>query len=400
MISDFYWPFLGGVEQHVRTLSHALQRRGHDVAVATLWREGLAAQEDDAGVQVHRLRSSTQRLGTLYSTPQRTWAPPVPDPEVTVGLRRVLRACSPQIVHGHDWLARSYLPLKPFRRAPLIMSLHYYTLSCAKKNLMRDGAPCSGPAPDKCLRCSAHHYGAIKGMGVAASNWLMGAAERRGVDRYIAVSHATALGNGLANGATTVIPNFLPAQQHALAADLKPYLDQLPAGDFFLFVGDLRPMKGVDVLLAAYRTLDNPPPLVLIGKVWPDTPQSFPPNVHILRDWPNAAVMAAWQRSAVAVVPSIWAEPFGIVVIEAMAGATPVVASCVGGIPEIVEDGVSGILVPSGDTGALAQALARLTHDVPLRRRMGEAARHRATDYDAAVVVPQIEALYQQVLDA
>src|SRR6186997_1201100 len=112
MVSDFYWPFLGGVEQHVRTLAHALHERGHHVAVATLWQDGLTEADDDCGVQIYRLRSSVQRASWLFSEPKRPWAPPFIDPEIALGLRRVIAHERPEIVHGHDWMARSFLPLK------------------------------------------------------------------------------------------------------------------------------------------------------------------------------------------------------------------------------------------------------------------------------------------------
>src|SRR5262245_42270280 len=136
MVTDFYWPFLGGVEQHVRTLCHSLHERGHRVAVATLWNEGLAKEEEDSGVQIYRLLSTSQRAKWLHSEPKRPWAPPFADPEITLALRRVLAREQPDIVHGHDWLSRSFLPLKRASRAKLVVSLHYYTYSCAKKNLM------------------------------------------------------------------------------------------------------------------------------------------------------------------------------------------------------------------------------------------------------------------------
>lgn len=418
MVADFYWPFLGGVEQHVRTLSHALCDRGHQVTVATLWHEGLAACEEDQGVQVRRLRGSTQRAKWLFSEPKRPWSPPFPDPEITLGLHRLIRQARPDIVHGHDWLARSFWPLKDWSQAKTVMSLHYYTLSCAKKNLMRDDAPCDGPAWGKCMACGTRHYGAAKGAATVAANWGMAAWERRAVDLFISVSQATAIGNQLdtADVPQMVIPNFVPdtassrtALSHTALShtvDIEPYLAQLPQGPFLMFVGDLRPIKGVAVLLQAYAELTaaasglggQVPPLVLIGKQWADTPRDLPHNTYVLHDWPNEAVRAAWARSSIGLAPSLWHEPFGIVVIEAMAGGSPVIGSRMGGIPEIVVDGESGLLVPPGDAAALRAAMQRLIEDEGLRRKMGEAARCRAEQFTAAAVVPQIEAAYGQLL--
>ena len=88
MVTDFYEPFRGGVEHHVRTLSHALVERGHDVAVATLAAGDLPVGLDhDGPVRVHRFRGTVPRLPGLFLDDERPWAPPVPDPAVVVGLR-------------------------------------------------------------------------------------------------------------------------------------------------------------------------------------------------------------------------------------------------------------------------------------------------------------------------
>jgi glycosyltransferase involved in cell wall biosynthesis len=400
MVADFYWPYLGGVEQHVRTLSHALQCRGHEVTVATQWGEGLPMTEEDQGVRVERLRGSTQRAKWLFSEPRRPWAPPFPDPEITAGLRRVIRRDRPEIVHGHDWLARSFLPLKPWSGAKSIMSLHYYTLACAKKNLMTGDAPCSGPGFGKCLRCASEHYGPVKGAATVVANWGMAAAERAMVDMFIAVSWATAAGNRLGHRhlPQEVIPNFVPDPSPVSRQSVESYLEQLPAEPFLMFVGDLRPIKGLAVLLEAYAGLRNAPPLVLIGKRWPDTPAALPTNTYVLYDWPNEAVRAAYERCLIGLVPSLWREPFGIVVIEAMAAGKPVVASRIGGIPEIITDGETGLLVSPGDAAALAAAMTRLIDNGDLRHVMGRAARRRAGDFSVSAVVPRIEAVYHRVL--
>ena len=67
MLAQFYPPIIGGEERHVRNLSLALLSRGHDVSVATIWHQGLAQFELDAGVRIHRLCGTTQQLGMLFS---------------------------------------------------------------------------------------------------------------------------------------------------------------------------------------------------------------------------------------------------------------------------------------------------------------------------------------------
>ena len=76
--------------------------------------------------------------------------------------------------------------------------------------------------------------------------------------------------------------------------------------------------------------------------------------------------------------PAVWQEAFGLVIAEAMATGCPVVASQIGAVPELVVDGVTGLLVPPGDSDAIAGALERLAMDPELRNRLGEAARKRA----------------------
>ena len=93
-------------------------------------------------------------------------------------------------------------------------------------------------------------------------------------------------------------------------------------------------------------------------------------------------LQATYARAAVCVLPSVLdargdTEGLGVVLLEAMNHATPVIASRIGGIPDIVEDGVSGLLVPPGDADALAAALRRLGDDPALARRLGEAGRRR-----------------------
>jgi glycosyltransferase involved in cell wall biosynthesis len=401
MLAQFYPPVVGGEEQHVRTLSTELAARGHHVAVATLWNEGLPLFEMDGHVSVYRIRGTSQRAAWLFSEAGRRHAPPFPDPELVMGLRRIISTERPEIVHAHNWLVHSFLPLKAWSKARLVLTLHDYSLVCAKKSLMFGETPCSGPGVLKCLRCASKHYGAAKGLPTLVSNWAMGKFELGQVDFFLAVSRATAAGNRVTGrrAQVEVIPNFLPQDSSLQGDNDRELLSRLPGEPFLLFVGDMRLFKGLDVLLRAYAGLQGAPPLVLIGRKCTDTPAKFPPNVVVLGTWPRSAVIEAWRRSIACILPSVGPETFGIVVIEAMEAGRPVVASRIGGLADIVLDGETGFLVPPGDAEALRHAIARLLAEPELRERMGKAAKQRASEFKADRIVPRIERIYMQLLE-
>jgi len=95
---------------------------------------------------------------------------------------------------------------------------------------------------------------------------------------------------------------------------------------------------------------------------------------------PRSAMPGFWNSLGIAVVPS-YSESFGLVALEAMACGVPMVATAVGGLKEIIQDGESGLLVPPKDPGALAQALIALLTNEPLRLRLAQGARRRAEDF-------------------
>jgi glycosyltransferase involved in cell wall biosynthesis len=409
MLTQFYPPVIGGEERFVRDLSAALVARGHDVAVATLQTGDLPAFEVDRGIRVYRLRGSLQRARFLFSEGGRRHAPPFPDPEVCLGLKDVITRERPTIVHAHNWLVHSFLPLKRWSGARLVVTLHDYSLACAKKKLIYKDEPCSGPGLAKCLSCASDHYGAAKGIPTAMANWSMGQLERSLVDMFLPESHAVAQGNGLPGSRARyqVLPVFVPdeigAEQPEMAEAAAPYVAQLPREDYLLFVGAFGRYKGVDVLLNAYRGLDNAPPLAIVGyetAEYPVTVTDLPRNVVVLKDWPHFAVMEAWRRSLMGLAPSVWAEPFGLVVLEAMAMAKPVIASRTGGLVDLVDHERTGLLVRPGDEVSLRQAMQRLVGDAALRERMGLAGQQKLREFQASSVLPRLEQVYRDLAGA
>lgn len=413
LLTQSYPPVIGGIEQHVRNLGQELTARGHYVVVVTLWQDGMAPFEYDGEVRVHRVRGTVHRAARLlFRNPQRWYAPPFPDPELVSNLRRVMGRERPDIVHAHNWLVHSYLPLKRRDGPPLVVTLHDYGLRCPKWVLMYQDAPCSGPRLTKCLRCTADHYGRIKSVPTVLAARVAGATERRKTDLFVPVSQAVAEGNALEQSgvAHRVIYNFMPESAMASSEDdpaLAPYLAQLPQCEYILYVGAFGRYKGFHALLDAYGRLVQSrgpaavPPLVLIGYETSEFPLDstpLPEGALALRHWPHAAVMQAWRRSMLGVVPSIWPDPCPTVAMEAMSMARPVVASRIGGLPDIVAHDETGLLVPPDDPAALHEALARLLDDEPMRLRMGQAGRARFGLFSAAGVIPLIERAYTDVL--
>lgn len=401
MLSQFFYPpTVGGEERFVTDLSHELAARGHDVSVATLWQKGYPEFEVDQGVRVHRLRGTMQKASFLFSDGDRTYSPPFPDPGMIRELRRVIREERPEIVHAHNWLLHSFTPLKTWSKAKFLISLHDYSHACIQKRLMRQGKQCSGPAPGKCLKCGTQFYG-LKGPVTVTANFYWAARARHAADMFLPVSQTVAEGNLLDvyRAPYQIMSNFVPDDSETLDDDNHPLLSQLPAGDFMLFVGDLTRDKGVEVLLRAYTEVKTQVPLVMIGRSsLIKLDDMLPHNALVLGSWPHNAVMGAWRRSLIGLVPSTWSEPFGIVALEAMYMGKPLIASRAGALPDIVVDGQTGLLVPPDDHYALATAMQSLLADPERRAQMGAQARLRSLQFLASAVVARFEDVYQQLL--
>ena len=126
LLSQFHAPVIGGEERHVSALGESLAARGHEVTVATQRHPSRAEIHREAGVTVRSLRGTMQRGAGLFSDDERRHAPPFPDPELTLNLARIVHATQPHVVHAHNWLLHSYLPIRPFTRAAFVVTLHDY----------------------------------------------------------------------------------------------------------------------------------------------------------------------------------------------------------------------------------------------------------------------------------
>ncbi len=405
LVSDYYPPLIGGATRAAEQLATRMSARGATVTVATSWQRELPAREVRAGVEVIRLRSLISRVPGASEDATRYTPPPFPDPELTWRFRRLLSEKRPEVIHSYGWITYPLCAALRRRDPRVILSARDYGNVCPKRTLVRNGRGCSGPGWGKCLACAPDQYGAAKG-AVATVGVLAG---RRLIRRRLAALHSCSgyveevMEQDLLSAdqrqclPRVVIPDFRDDDVDASSAAEPP---GLPTEPFILFVGALREVKGVPVLLEAYERLSSPrPPLVLIGGRTPDTPASFPAGVTVLHDLPQAEVMAAWDRALFGVAPSVLPEPLGNVVHEAMSRGRPVIGTKPGGHGDMIEPGVSGLLVPAGDVAALAAAMQRLLGDEAAREAMGRAAQVQARRFAESAVFPKFARLYADAGD-
>jgi starch synthase len=182
---------------------------------------------------------------------------------------------------------------------------------------------------------------------------------------------------------------------------------------YVIFVGRITRQKGLPVLLRAASALDPAAQLVLCAGA-PDTAElaaeveDLVAGLQATRSgvtWipemlPKPSVIQLLTHALVFACPSVY-EPLGIVNLEAMACGTAVVGSAVGGIPEVVDDGVTGLLVPPDDPAALAEALNALLRDQDRAYSMGDAGRARAvSEFSWPAIASQTVALYRELAGA
>ena len=409
LVSDHYPPFMGGAHRQTQLLAEKLSARGHDVSVATTWHGGLPRVERAGGIVVHRVRELRTVLPFLVRDTRQRHQAPLPDPVTILDLRRVIRTTRPDVIHAHGWLSFALAAALIGSRIPLLVSVRDYGYFCATRRLLlHEETPCDGPGPVRCIGCAGDFYGVPKGwvaaVGVALCRPLLArkATGVHSVSAYVRdISRRHMYSPTRHRPLEVTIPSFQATAEADSAEALKLQADvlaRLPQEPFIMFVGAFRRTKGLAVLFDAYARLTSPPPLVLIGMIEHDSPKEFPRGAVVLSDVPHAVVLAAWDRAMFGVMPSLWPEPYGAVVAEAMSRGRPVIGTAPGGHADML-DTSTGILVPRGDVGALAHAMQELLDDPERRERMGRAAQARAATFTADAVLPRFEQAYRDVVE-
>lgn len=347
--------FSGG-ETQVLALARHLAEEGHEVLVATHPAGGLAPRLRAAGIRDLPLLC---RFGH--------------DPVAGMALRRQVLAHRPDVVHLHTSRALSLAPYLPWRVVRVLTR-------------RMDYAP--------------------RGSGPYV-RWLYG-----GMDAVIAISRAARaalVARGIDGTRVAIVPSGVETQsfrdldraaaRRALALDADARV--------LVIVASLHGRKGHAVLLEALARLarEGTRPLCLAAGTGPQgqelqdlaTRLGLGAQVRWLGQLDDIRPVLA--AADVVVMPSL-AEGLGVAAIEAMAAGRPVVASAVGGLPELIDDGEQGLLVAPGDPAALAAALRRCLADDATCARLGAAGRLRAEAFSTVAMARGTEAVYERALAA
>jgi glycosyltransferase involved in cell wall biosynthesis len=388
LLSDLFPPVLGGLERHVDELATLLAEAGHEVHVATCTTN---PRTSSPRVTTHVVHTAVSRI-VRYVDADRPFHPPAADPRARRELRRIIDAVAPDVIHGHSLLAHS-LPRE--LHVPVVLTAHDYGLVCQRRTLYdRNRDCCSGPRGPGCVTCGAEEYGWLKSIAGATATSV--SRRHLDVDRIIAVSEAVARSlRPWLSVPISVIHNWTEQDGQNGKG---PVPDDLPTEKFVLYAGDPGAHKGTEVLIDAWSGKSAPKAELFLATTR-NLGRRLPPRVRSGR-LAREEMSGAWGAASVAVVPSLWPEPCPLVVLEAMGAGTPVVASAIGGLPELVRDGVDGILVPPGDVQALRSAVTRLLADDGLRERLGGQGRAHAATFAPSVVIPQVVAVYRDVIAA
>ncbi len=375
-------------------IHNTYRQRGGEDAIA----EAEASLLAEAGHQVERLIVPNP-VGAVAATARlavSAWNP--------AAARRVgaaVAAFRPDVAHVHNtWYSLTTSALRTLRSAgvPTVMTLHNYRYGCLNGQLLREGTICElclggSTLPGVRYRCYRNSLPssvmASLGSVAAHRSW------ERDVDRFVVMTDF-ARGRFVAAG----LPEnrFIVKPHHV--SDPGPRSTPPDASATVLFVGRLAAEKGIDLLIEAWRLAELEEYELMVvgdGPLRTEMAARAPASVQFTGWLPVAEVRQVMLRARALVFPSIWYETFGLVMVEAMAAGLPVIASDLGGTPEVI--GNQSVLVPAGDVAAWADRLRTLVPDREAMRTAGLMARERyESRFTPAIGLERLESLYSHLV--
>ena len=326
------------------------------------------------------------------------------DPELETAAGQFVARFAPDVIaiHGVWGWPASVIAALAETGVPMVHHFHDGASFCANSWMVHgDGQACEGGVGAKCLKHGCEKNYPYDGR-VLLSTRLRARALSDCVDGYVAASRCYAkLGEPHGFTPVQVVPCWSPAE----VVETAPR-NQSP---HFLFLGRLVPEKGIDILIRAWPKVRKAVPgatLRILGE-GDQRPQleelakssGLDPKEVLPGRIPSDQVKDALASARALVFPSIWLEAFGLVALEAFRAGIPVVASRLGGIPELVQDERTGLLANPRDAKDLAKAMIRLATDDELHGRLSEGALELARSHQSDENVQELHAFYQRTID-
>lgn len=364
MVTEWHPLTIGGVQRHVKELAENLIEKGFEVTIIT----------KTNNKKLNKKHGKIPIIEIEHATPiQSILTPPSPNK-----LKEAIMKYSPDIIHVHH----------AFTPTPL---LTLYIADKMEKPKILTNHSIAGNSILTLMSCK----------GLKFLKYFISRA-----DKIISVSKCAAkfieklLGSEVES---IIIPNgvnvnrFKPSEKEAD----KPIV---------LFVGRLVHRKGVHILIKAFTKVVKEIPeakLVIVGEGYMkpilqmiSKQLKIKEKVKFLGEIDEEKLLKTYQKSRVVVIPSLYRESFGIVALEAMATGKPVIATRVGGLPEIIKDGINGLLTQPGNPTELAEKITLLLSDKSIANKMGVMGRKIAVEkYSWNVIAKQIINVYLEVIE-
>ena len=385
LVND-YASNVGGVERHILDLAEGLHAKGHDIST-------YATHIDTS----YNIPGSTTRLSPIL--PPSILKLTGFDPRVHTQFRNALHQRRPEVLVMFDMYRMSLSPIivADELHIPTVLSIHNYYPVCFKETMFTRGDRCDGPGPMQCGMCLAEGLSSKTGVFVPGrwgdALYLLASQHMSSTLRSVkavavpSIHLKRKLADSIPNlkPIIEVIPNGLKVEDYDPNMDTSDLSKYPVEGTNLLYFGRLTEEKGVQILLTALTHLDNrirslrcfivgegPYRKTLEGLVHANHHDR---TVLFTGRLTRRALLEFLALADVVVLPSLWDEPFPYACLEAMAMSKPVVASNVGGFPEIIADGNNGFLVEPADDQAIAQKLVYLLDNDGIRKNIGLRAR-------------------------
>jgi glycosyltransferase involved in cell wall biosynthesis len=405
LVSNLYPPFVrGGAEIYVGRLARALAE-DHQVVVVTTepgFRVAPRREVTPEGIVVYRV--APLNVAHLSDLPHQLLAQAafraidLYHPQVAAAMSHVIGREQPDVIHLHNWVGLSLAALlsgvpSSSPHIPLALTLHDYSLCCIYADLRHaDGRGCDPRLPCRAMSVLNRQLTRRVGLAISPSVYTLERHQERGFFRH---ADRQVIPNGIE--ALAPPPRPSPARGEGEAAS--------PKGGTFdiLYMGRVQSYKGPEVLIRAFRRLAGPSLRLHIAGEGPAldgcrTLAAGDPRIRFYGFVVGEERTRLLSTADCVVLPSLWPENSPVTIQEAFQFGPVVIASRIGGIPEMVREGVNGLLVEPGDEGAVAAAIERLRTLPQLAATLRASAMETARLYDMRFHVAHLLEAYQRLL--